>query len=344
MPTKINKMFFMFHPVCWSQGIDANGQPPETAANKEAYMRCYEWEKKVLLKEKELFKSMKPDEMLFLFPVGSSPAMKDLEDAALAALGDRCIIPTPTPIEADRNLTIDQFLDEPDLPGRENAFREVPPDIRAEIVAEMRAAREKIGNKWNMGVIKVIVYNRLCAAEALEVMKQRGLTFDPETVECEAFGEGFEQCAMTWKSMMVPYMGIRHPAPNIFDLSVTGAQFLVNAELKERISLDNEVFLYLWEAEDGRFVAFFTRAWCRLADPQYYARINVKDMDFTTQGLGDKLTPSPDSALRMEGDTLVMPVYNAIRRDSTDMIVYLLASGISYEEFRKRMVEAEVSP
>ncbi len=343
MPTTINRIYFMFHPTCWSQGVDANGQPPETVANKDAYIRCYEWEKKVLERAKAFFKQMKPDDMLVLFPIGSSPAMQDLEKAADAALGERCIIPTPTPINADSNWTIDMFLDGPDLPGREDVLREVPPDIRAELDAEMRAARDKIGNKWNMGVIKVVVYNRLCAAETLQVMAERGLVFDPETVECEAFGEGFEQCAMTWKSMMVPYLGIKHPAPNIFDLSVTGAQFLVNAELKERIALENEVFLYLWETEDGRFVAFFARAWCRLADPQYYARIDVKEMAFETWGLSEKLDPANNPALRMEDDTLVMPVYNAIRRDPTDSTIYLIAGGITYEEFRKRMVEAEVS-
>lgn len=344
MPTTINKMYFMFHPTCWSQAVDANGQPPETVADKEAFMRCYEWEKKVIERQKAFFKTMKPDEMLFLFPIGTSPAMLSLQDAAFEALGDRCIIPTPTPIEADRNLTIDQYLDEPSLPDREKTFREVPPEIREELLSEMRAAREKLGSNWSMGIIKVIVYNRLCAAEALNVMKERGLEFDPETVECEAFGEGFEQCAMTWKSMMVHYMGIKHPALNIFDLSVTGQPFLATARIRDRILLDNEVVLYLWEGDGGKLIGFYARAWCKLADPQYFARINTKDMPMETWDITQRITPADGTPVRMEGETLVIPVYNAIRRDSTDRIVYVIANGANYDQCKKRLLEARIAP
>ena len=67
-------------------------------------------------------------------------------------------------------------------------------------------------------------------------------------------------------------------------------------------------------------------------------------MPLETWDITAKHTPADDSALKMAGDTLVVPVLNGIRRDSTDMTVYLIANGVSYDEFRKRLVGANVAP
>ncbi len=343
-PTRINKIYFLFHPICWTIGINAQGQPPASVADKASYLACYEWEKKVVERQKAFFKTMKSDEALVIFPISRHPSMLAIEEAAEKALGKRYIFVSRGSIDPQPDWTIDSFLNEPSLPGRDAFLKSVPQDIQVELANEIRAAQRKIPTPWNIGVLEVIYYSRLCAMDLLNEMKTRKLVFDPKTVKTEAFGEGFEQCAMTWKNMTVPYMGIKHPTPNIFDLSVTGAQFLVNAKLKERILLKNAVVLYTWEGEGGKLIGFYARSWCRLSDPQYYARVNVKGMPLQAWDITAKHTPADNSPLKMVGDTLVAPVLNGIRRDATDMTVYLIADGVSYSEFRKRLVRAAIAP
>ena len=42
---KIDKFYFMFHPVCWGMGMHGDQPPPVPAgASKEDYLACYEWE------------------------------------------------------------------------------------------------------------------------------------------------------------------------------------------------------------------------------------------------------------------------------------------------------------
>jgi hypothetical protein len=184
---------------------------------------------------------------------------------------------------------------------------------------------------------------------ALEIQKQlaaQGLTYDPGTVESEAFGEGFEQCAMTWKAMVVPYLGFAKPADNIFCLSVSPARFLVKAQFKERVELANDVRLYLWEGQDGRPIGFFARAWCRLRDPQYYANLPLDRIScevWTVESYGTKVWPGRGFPVTVENNVLRVPILNGIRRDSSDGAFYISGNDIAFDEFRGRLVEAVVS-
>ena len=160
---------------------------------------------------------------------------------------------------------------------------------------------------------------------------------------------------MTWKQMLVPYLGLAHPAENRFDLSVSGAPFLVNATLLERIDLPDQVRLFLWRSEDGRLVAMYARAWCRMRDPAIFTQIPVDGMQLEVRETHNRqLWPSPDApvlALTRNGGHLAVPVFNGIRRDhhwlaavgTADEPCYLIAAGISLEDLRERLVNAVIS-
>jgi hypothetical protein len=63
----------------------------------------------------------------------------------------------------------------------------------------------------------------MIAYDIQKAFSERGLVYDPANVECVASGEGFEECAMTWKSMVARYLGLAHPIENDYELSVSGA-------------------------------------------------------------------------------------------------------------------------
>ena len=66
-------------------------------------------------------------------------------------------------------------------------------------------------------------------------LRSRGFIFDKASVECEGFGESFEGCSMTWKSMLPHYLGLQNPIENNYELSVSDAPVLFNARFVERL-------------------------------------------------------------------------------------------------------------
>ena len=160
---------------------------------------------------------------------------------------------------------------------------------------------------------------------------------------------------MTYKQMLVPYLGLQTPVDNRYDLSVSGASFLMGSRFRERVDLDSNLRLYLWEGTDGRLVGLYTRAWCRLKDPLLYARIPVQGLNLRVREVHGKLCwPEPDApelALDAEEGELKLPVYNGIRRDfdwygvvnTAEDACYVIARDMTYGEFRRLLVNARIS-
>ncbi len=351
-PLKIEKIYFMIHPCCWTP----YGPKAPAGADQKNWTACFNREVEVNRLQKEFISRMNSNEVLVVLPMGSA----ELEQHAARALGRRCIVlrrsATASP-EAWRKLPnwTDRFLNDPKLAGKAEFLKDVPAGIQGELEAEIRKAWEPRRPSWNTAVLKVIYYSRLLALDLENEFKRRKLFYDKATVRSEAFGEGFEQCAMTWKTMLVPYLGLAHPAENIWDLSVSGGPFSVNAKFRERIDLDHQIRLYLLEGENGRKLAVYTRAWCRLKDPQFYAHVPFVGMNFEVRQVGNKqFWPKPDAPvfqLKEEAGCLKLPVYNGIRRDfnfrapgvADEDAAWVIAEGISWQAFRERMVKVKIS-
>jgi hypothetical protein len=356
-PVEINTLYFLFHPCCWQMF----GETPPQGSDPDLWAACYKRERETNEGQKKLISNMKADEALVLFPIGSSDAMREIEEHATKVLGRRCVVvrrggKDPPREWAKLERPLQQFLDNPELPGRTAFLKDVPTKIRGELAAEIREAM-KIQSEtaaWNISVLEVIYYSRLCAMDIENELAERNLHYDPQTIRSSAFGEGFEQCAMTWKQMLVPYLGLKHPAENIFELSVSGAPWLVNAKLHERIDLGNGLRLFLWENVDGRKVAMYARASCRLKDPQLYASVPLADLSLEVREVHDKeCWPKADGKelqLHARGGHLRVPVFSGIRRDfdwratvqTDEEACYLIADNVSLADFRKRLVTVEI--
>ncbi len=326
-------------------------QPPAEIDPKN-YLACYQRELMVLERQKKFISAMKPNEALVLLPIGQSPQMLDLEDHADRVLGPRCIallrVSVDPPTEWEKLADpFKEFLDNDQLPGKDKFLQWVPPRIHEEICSEIRAARQSLGGRWNVGLLEMLYFSRLLAMDIQEEMAARGLYFDPQTVQSESFGEGFEQCAMHWKAMVSGYLGMKTPPDNNFDLSVSGLRFLIDAELKERVPLRNDIRLYLWQAKDGRPIGLFARSRCRLRDPQYHAHVPLDDAAlevWTLLNYGTKVWPGAGSVIKQAGEQLVVPILSGIRRDSDDDAYYIIGSGTDFNAFRRRLVGAQLTP
>jgi len=351
-PLRIDKLYFTFHPVCWAQAMQGDQVPPLPAGvTKEDFLETLAWERIVNQRQRDFMSSMKPNEALILFPIGESKAMLDLEEHATRVLGRRCILvrkthPDPPSAWAKLPSPIKEFLGNEELDGRDAYLKDVPPEIRRELENEIREAVQERGYNWNTGALEVLYTSRLYAEDIRQQFEQHGLTYDPVVLRSEAFGEGFEQCAVTWKAMLTDYLGFASPAQNVFDLSVSSARFLRKADLVERVLVQHDTQLFLWKREDGRCIGLFMRARCRLKDPQFYALVPLAGMSlevWSETAYGTKRWPIQDSPVAEKEGCLRVPVLNGIRRDSTDGSFYIIAEKIPFEEFRNALTACQIA-
>ena len=291
---------------------------------------------------------MGPDEAMIIFPIGQSKPMLDLIDTAERELGPRFLIPecpiTMEPAQLkDMSEPIRHFLDDEELEGRDAYWDVIPESLRPEIEKEIRDTCEANGYDWNPAALKVVGTSRLVARKLASMFEQRGLVVDPETITAEAFGEGFEECAMTWKLLIPGYMGWRNPVRNIYELSVSGQPITFGTRFKERIDLDNNISLFLWEKWYDLPLAFVQRAAERFTDPRHYVNLPVGEKAVEIWESRKVIWPAKDSPLTEEDGVLRVPVKSGSRKDYGQDACYLLGAGYTYDDFRSMLLGAEIT-
>ena len=299
-------------------------------------------------KQKELIKAMGANEAMVIYPIGKSESMLDLIATGERELGPRCIVVENPVCEApaqlkDMSEPIRHFLDDEEMEGRQEFWDVIPETLRPEIEQEIRDACKVIGYDWAPGALKVVQGNRVYAQEIADAFEQRGLVVDPDTVTAEAFGEGFEQCAMTWKSMVPGYLGWRKPIENNYDLSVSGYPLLFDVKFKERIDLDHDVRLFMWEKWHGLTLALLTRAKQRLGDPRYCANLPVEEGALEVWEARKVIWPAKDSPLSASDGILRVPVMTGSRKYASCDCCYLMGASYTYDEFRDLLIHAGIN-
>ena len=335
----IDRIVFLFHPACWAMSDAPDPEYLETyGVRRSWWYAARNRERRVVALQKEFIAAMRPGELLYLHPIGDSGLMRDLKRHALDTLGDRCLVERGAVITEPAGLDgvpepIRHVLHDPDHEGCAAYWTSIPAEHRAPIRSEIEAACARDGYAWGTGALKVIANSYLYARFLETEMAARGFTCDPHTVTAVAFGEGFEQCAMTWKAMIPPILGWRHPVENDYDLSVSGAPVLGGARFVERLALDHDVRLFLWELPNALQLGFYARARCRLADPHYAAHVDPDGEVLELRDIRDRvLVPGRDAALTEPDGRLAVPVLSGVRKYREDDC-YVVGCSTCYDRF-----------
>ena len=117
---RIHRIYFMIHPTCWAEHPDGPADSfVESGGNLFDWYVAANWEVRANHEQKELLDRMAPNEALVIVPIGSGPAMRDLEAHAAWVLGHRCLIlgpPVPaTPGMPDTAEPVSRFLEDDTL-------------------------------------------------------------------------------------------------------------------------------------------------------------------------------------------------------------------------------------
>ena len=293
---------------------------------------------------------MGSDEALVIYPIGNRPAMQALEKAGKEKLGGRCLVIRSESPSANEKVD----------------YRELLPDaVKIELLDDLLEAVRHNSDTWNAQALEVIFYNRMIALEIAREFRKRRLQVDPKTVDALAFGEGFEQCATTWKAMVGTYLGWARPIEIDYNLSVSGMPLLRQAKFQERGALGEDVRLFLWELEDGRPMAWFARTRGSLSEAQLFVSLPFDLKDFKLfDEFGTQLWPDPvretqhlggvhwwwmgsanDSPLRMDfKGPIKVPVSVGLRQLPTDRNVFIVSSGIPFHDFRRALLQSHIGP
>ena len=356
--TQISRIEWCIHAYCWS----LYGPTPPKDSDPALWHVRYSREMRIHEERMEAISNMKPDEALVIYPIGNPAPQRQLIEHAKRVLGPRCVVITRKTagdeVFAGVKDPIRKFLNDPDWPERDAWIKNMltdfgkrpePPGIAAEMEAEVREACASIGHDWAPTGLEIAYYQRMIAYDIKEAFAAADLAFDPATVECVASGEGFEECSMSWKSMVGHYLGLENPIENDYERSISGEPRLTHATFKERVALSNDVRVFLWTNADGRHVALFARAGARLKDPQHYARFSMsstkggRTFHLESWSSFKNLFWESDSHTRVPAVTATVAVFNATRHSPNDGFFYLVGSGEPFEEFRDRMAAAEIT-
>ena len=129
-PLKIDKLYFLFHPVCWRM----HGPKPPEGVDQENWTACYNRELRVNEEQKKFMSRMQPNEALIMFPISRSKPMLELEEHATKVLGRRAIFVRRSGKDPPRDWAqlanpIERFLADPQLKGKAEFLKGVPAEM-----------------------------------------------------------------------------------------------------------------------------------------------------------------------------------------------------------------------
>lgn len=120
-----------------------------------------------------------------------------------------------------------------------------------ELVDIEAMARRKLGRRLIVCSYPTEISGFLTGLEA------QGLTFDPQTVETEGWGESFDGCVAKYCAMFSKQLGLAKPIKQNFAMCVPDSILLLRASFIEQVTLPSKIRLYLFEIEDKKPLAVF---------------------------------------------------------------------------------------
>lgn len=329
-PQSIEKVYFLIHPLIY----EPLANDPVTAARFKAYI---EYEKIISPRWFHAIAGMRNNEALV---VGAPGCPMYLENFVKEHLGSRGLI----------------IRD--DLATRPDVWKELSPAAKEGLGHDLLAMFWKYGFAWTSDPLGQPVIARGWAERVKNTFRDRGLTFDPNTVQAEGWGESFEGCVANYGRYLGTYLGLSKPIEDNFEMTVPDAPFLLKARFLERFALNHNVRLYLWEGHDGSPIASFLQVQSTIGEPSLFAELPLGSMKLqvkskTNRPLWPKAeghaqvkpgTP-PWEVDRQEKDSTIMEVGGKLKipipSPSTDS-AYIFSDGVPLAEFRAALLNSAI--
>jgi hypothetical protein len=320
-PQTIRKICFLIHPLLYVDHSD------------DQLKGYYEYEKALEARWRKAIAKMGPDEALILWPITKSTRVDELVQYAKTTLGVRRIM-----MPRSKDWYGGGKLDQQQLAG-----------IGQDLVDAMLAR----GETWPVDEMSQALTSWTYAKNIQTAFREQGLSFEPATVQSEAWGESFDGCVGKWSSFLARYLGFGNPVEVKFELSIPDARFLLDIEFLESIPLQKNVRLYLWRIRDGRLAGFYLAGLQRVADRTLYVALASSAIDLSRlevqEKSGGKIWSGENNVLvqQNEGSLRVAVSRDLARRPGWKFCpgepVYIFGKSINLETFRKTLIGASIT-
>lgn len=212
------------------------------------------------------------------------------------------------------------------------------PSLKPEELIDIEVmARRKLGSRL------LIMTYPTTSSEFLKLCKQQGLTYDPQTVRSEGWGESFDGCVAKYCTMFSKQLGLAKPIEQNFAMCVPDLIWLIRSKFIEKVSLPSEIRFYLFEGEDSQPMAIFFDAYSVPGDlPRSVdVPLDPSNAEFYEYSYVASLSLTPMTKITTpDGKGVRLPI-------STDLAdpprrAYLLGKDVDVATFRAALVKAEV--
>ena len=168
---------------------------------------------------------------------------------------------------------------------------------------------------------------------------ERGHTYDPDTLMVEACGQQWGGCLTKYAMFMPKYLGLSR-ATDVNAALSPDAGYPVKAEFRERIAMDSNVWLFLFETVDGLAMGQFMDGLRAVWEPPHVVSlaIDTRCVDVMVSSPNGYVPAS--GATAVSGDTVMADVGDGCHPAYTSII----AKDMSFDELRTALAAGRVSP
>ena len=174
----------------------------------------------------------------------------------------------------------------------------------------------------------------------------RGLTYDPDGLEVEAFGQQWGGCLTKYATFIPKYMGLSKTT-NVNAALCPDAGFPIAARFVERIAMPDHVWLFLFETADGSPMGQFMDGLRGVWEPPHLVTVKLDPSKVEVVSSSPNGYVKADETAKVAGDTVVMDVGDGCRPCYTTVIAprmtldglktALAAGAVSALDARRRM-------
>jgi len=314
----IEKLYLMVHPLTY---VDHEHE----YRDRDFFRLALECEDRVAQRWRKKISEIEGDEILVLLP--SRPmtgSMEDLLGLSKQSLGERLILVN----RSNSDWQHKEFWD---------TFPEGSYEVLGKEVRDILVSRRSLGSLEDLTTgIQAYSYVQELKAE----MARLDMTFDPETVRGEAWGESFEGCVAKYSQMMGDYLGLTEPLEVGFEMTVPDATFLLRGTFIERVILPEGVRLYLFRSDHDVPIGMFYEPFRKSSDAIRSMRIEIDPSEVRVvnkSGKEAQMRDDPTAEVRFADGVLQMPLIWGCEYGC------IFGDGYTSEEFRTILSNATVS-
>jgi hypothetical protein len=267
---KLGRLCFIVHGFCHAELARGKG---EFGGRTRRYL---ERERVAAGRWWKAMEAMGENEALAIIPWpndGKGPAA-DFQREAVELLGDRCFV-----------------LDAP-LWDHKAFWGEGQPDREREMVRELSSAFLGQGHAWNVEELETGLHSLNVGFQLKQLMGDRGYSLSSST-HADGWGAAFEGCVMKYCGNLTRLLDLQRPIEVEYEMSVPDADFILEVDRWERMTLDGGLRCFLFVA-GGRFYGLLASSVQSVGHPAMVAEVALDPK--TTRVIdkfGARLWPEP---------------------------------------------------